>query len=106
MAVKLVLMRLRRKTHPQVSLEGVAELSDANAQSFREIGCDDASLNGSIDRVCLERAIAKLPACYRLVFELPDVQGYKHAEIAEMMDCSLGTSKTQPHRAHQKLRVF
>ncbi len=101
MAVNLVLMRLRRKTPPQVPLEGVAELSDANAQSFREIGCDDASLNGSIDRVCLER-----PACYRLVFELHDVQGYKHAEIAEMMDCSVGTSKAQLHRAHKKLRVL
>jgi RNA polymerase sigma-70 factor (ECF subfamily) len=106
MAVNLVLMRLRRKAPPQVPLEGVAELSDANAQSFREIGCDDSSLNGSIDRVCLERAIAKLPTCYRLVFELHDVQGYKHAEIAEMMDCSVGTSKAQLHRAHKKLRVL
>jgi len=106
MAVNLVLMRLRRKAPPQVPLEGVVELSDANAQSFREIGCDDSSLNGSIDRVCLERAIAKLPACYRLVFELHDVQGYKHAEIAEMMDCSVGTSKAQLHRAHKKLRVL
>jgi len=106
LAVNLVLMRLRRKVPPQVPLEGVAELSDANAQSFKELGCDDASLNGSIDRVCLERAIAKLPACYRLVFELHDVQGYKHAEIAEMMDCSVGTSKAQLHRAHKKLRVL
>ncbi len=106
MAVNLVLMRLRRKAPPHVPLEGVAELSDANAQFFREIGRDDLSLDASIDRVCLERAVAKLPACYRLVFELHDVQGYKHTEIAEMMDCSVGTSKAQLHRAHKKLRVL
>jgi RNA polymerase sigma-70 factor (ECF subfamily) len=106
MVVNLVLMRLRRKAPPQVPLEGVAELSDGNAQSFREIGCDDSWLNGSIDRVCLERAVAQLPACYRLVFELHDVQGYKHTEIAEMMECSVGTSKAQLHRAHKKLRVL
>src|SRR5258708_37077110 len=102
MAVKLVLMRLRRKTHPQVSLEGVAELSDANAQSFREIGCDDASLNGLIDRVCLERAIAKLPACYRLVFELHAVQSSKHPEIWGMMDLSVGKTKAPLHPPPQK----
>src|SRR6266478_9653211 len=45
MAVNLVLMRLRRKVPPPVPLERLAELSDANAHSFKEIGCDDASLN-------------------------------------------------------------
>jgi len=65
-----------------------------------------ASLNGSIDRVCLERAIAKLPACYRLVFELHDVQGYKHAEIAEMMDCSPWEHPKPSSPRAQKLRVL
>ena len=106
MAVNLVLMRLRRKAPPQVPLEGAAELSGADEQSFREIGRDDLSLDGTIDRVCLERAVAQLPACYKLVFELHDVQGYKHAEIAQMMECSVGTSKAQLHRAHKRLRVL
>jgi RNA polymerase sigma-70 factor, ECF subfamily len=106
LTVNLVLMRLRRKTPPQVPLEGAMELSGANGQSFRDVGRDDLSLDGSIDRVCLERAVAQLPACYKLVFELHDVQGYKHTEIAEMMECSVGTSKAQLHRAHKKLRVL
>src|SRR5712664_713724 len=106
MAVNLVLMRLRRKASPQVPLEGAAELSGANGQSFRKIGRADLALDGSIDRVCLESAVAQLPACYKLVFELHDVQGYKHTEIAEMMECSVGTSKAQLHRAHKKLRVL
>ena len=106
MAVNLVLMRLRRKAPSQVPLECSAELSGADGQSFREIGRDDLSLDGTIDRVCLERAVAQLPACYKLVFELHDVQGYKHAEIAQMMECSVGTSKAQLHRAHKRLRVL
>src|SRR5258708_11654032 len=106
MAVNLVLMRLGRKRPAQVPLEGVVEFSEGNAQCVREIGRDDLSLDASIDRVCLERAVAQLPPCYRLVFELHDVQGYKHTEIAEMMDCSVGTSKAQLHRAHKKLRVL
>jgi RNA polymerase sigma-70 factor, ECF subfamily len=105
-AVNLVLMRFRRKAPLHVPLECSTELSEENRQSFREIGRDDLSLNASIDRICLEHAIAQLPACYRLVFELHDVQGYKHAEIAQMMECSVGTSKAQLHRAHKKLRVL
>src|SRR5712692_5367322 len=88
MAANLVLMRLRRRAPSQVPLECSAELSEANGQSFREIRSADLALNGSIDRICLERAVAQLPACYKLVFELHDVQGYKHTEIAQMMECS------------------
>jgi RNA polymerase sigma-70 factor (ECF subfamily) len=106
MTVNLVLMRLRRKAPPQVPLEVATELSGANGESFRKIGRAGLSLDRSIDRVCLERAVAQLPACYKLVFELHDVQGYKHTEIAEMMECSVGTSKAQLHRAHKKLRVL
>src|SRR5258708_36522904 len=106
MAVNLVLMRLGRKRPAQVPLEGVVEFSEGNAQCFREIGRDDLSLDASIDRVCLERAVAQLPACYKLVFELHDVQGYKHAEIAKMTGCSVGTSKAQLHRARKRLRAL
>src|SRR5260370_6010632 len=106
MTVNLVLMRLRRKAPPQVPLEVATELSGANGQSFRKIGRADLSLDGSIARVCLERAVAQLPACYKLVFDLPSPHGYKHTEIAGMMECSLATSQAQLHRAHKKLRVL
>jgi RNA polymerase sigma-70 factor (ECF subfamily) len=61
-------------------------------------------LSGSIDRVTLERAIENLPPGYRLVFVLHDVEGYEHNEIAEMLDCSTGNSKSQLHKARMKLR--
>src|SRR5260370_21477346 len=93
MAVNLVLMRLRRKAPPQVPLEGATELCNANGPSFRDIGGDDLPLNAAIDRICLENAIAQLPACYKLVFEMNYVQGYKHAAIPTMMEYSVRTSK-------------
>lgn len=52
----------------------------------------------------LERAVRALPERARLVFLLHDVEGYKHAEIAEMMGLTSGTTKTHLHNARHKLR--
>jgi RNA polymerase sigma-70 factor (ECF subfamily) len=57
-----------------------------------------------LDRIALEQAIQKLPPGYRLVFLLHDVEGYEHEEIAAMLGCSVGTSKSQLHKARLKLR--
>ena len=57
-----------------------------------------------MDRVNLERSIEKLPPGYRTVFTLHDVQGYEHNEIAGIMGCSVGNSKSQLHKARTKLR--
>ena len=59
---------------------------------------------GHVDRVALERAIATLPPGYRLVFVLHDIEGYEHNEIAAMLECSTGNSKSQLHKARLKLR--
>jgi RNA polymerase sigma-70 factor, ECF subfamily len=51
-----------------------------------------------------ETALAKLPDGARQIFVLHDVQGYKHQEIADLLDISAGTSKAQLHRARMMLR--
>lgn len=51
-----------------------------------------------------ESALAKLPDGAREIFVLHDVQGYKHHEIATMLEISAGTSKAQLHRARMILR--
>jgi RNA polymerase sigma-70 factor (ECF subfamily) len=51
-----------------------------------------------------EGAIQRLPEGARQVFVLFDVEGYPHAEIAELMGISPGTSKSQLHRARMMLR--
>jgi RNA polymerase sigma-70 factor, ECF subfamily len=57
-----------------------------------------------VDRISLESAIAQLPPGYRTAFVLHDVEGYEHEEIARILGCSPGTSKSQLHKARLKLR--
>jgi RNA polymerase sigma-70 factor (ECF subfamily) len=54
----------------------------------------------------LGREIAQLPPGYRTVFVLHDIEGYEHNEIAAIMDCSVGNSKSQLHKARMKLREW
>jgi RNA polymerase sigma-70 factor (ECF subfamily) len=103
-AANLVLMRLRRRPLPEVPIAGTAEGVDADGGIRRDIGTRDLTLAGSIDRVNLQRAMKRLLPKHRLVVELHDVQGYKHKEIAEILDCSIGTSKAQLHHARGRLR--
>jgi RNA polymerase sigma-70 factor (ECF subfamily) len=103
LAVNVVLMHLRKKGLPQVSLEETLEPAQEDGPR-RDIGARDLTLAGSIDRITLERAVEDLPPGYRLVFVLHDVEGYEHNEIAGMLDCSIGNSKSQLHKARMKLR--
>jgi RNA polymerase sigma-70 factor (ECF subfamily) len=103
MAVNVVLMKLRKKGLPEVSLEETLEPQQEDAPR-KDIGAPDLALAGSVDRVNLERAIEGLPKGYRVIFVLHDVEGYEHNEIAEMMGCSIGNSKSQLHKARLKLR--
>src|ERR1700758_65235 len=103
LAVNVVLMHLRKKGLPEVSLEESMEPQQEDVPK-KDIGARDNVLAGSIDRVNLGRAIESLPPGYRIIFVLHDVEGYEHNEIAEMMGCSIGNSKSQLHKARMKLR--
>jgi RNA polymerase sigma-70 factor (ECF subfamily) len=59
-----------------------------------------------LDRLALDEAIVQLPHGYRMVFVLHDVEGLEHNEIAGLLGCSIGTSKSQLHRARMKLRLL
>jgi RNA polymerase sigma factor (sigma-70 family) len=56
------------------------------------------------ERVDLERALVLLPAGYRTVLLLHDVEGFTHREIAERLGCAPGTSKSQLSHARRALR--
>src|SRR6516162_7108346 len=103
LAVNVVLMHLRKKGLPEISLDEALEPQHEDGPK-KDIGARDNVLAGSIDRVNLERAIESLPPGYRIIFVLHDVEGYEHNEIAEMMGCSIGNSKSQLHKARMKLR--
>jgi RNA polymerase sigma-70 factor (ECF subfamily) len=53
----------------------------------------------------LEEALARLPEGARAVFVLHDVEGLSHVEIARALGVSVGTSKSQLHRARRLLRA-
>jgi RNA polymerase sigma-70 factor (ECF subfamily) len=103
LAINVVLMHLRKKGLPVISLDEAME-PPSEERPGRSFGTADLTLTGSIDRLALERAVANLPAGYRLVFILHDIEGYEHNEIATMLECSIGNSKSQLHKARLKLR--
>lgn len=105
LSVNVVLMHLRRKSLPETPLEEFTEPLHEDGPK-REIGTPDPALVGSIDRVNLERAIERLPPGYRTIFVLHDMEGYEHNEIAAMMGCSIGNSKSQLTKARRKMRGF
>ena len=103
LAVNTVLMNLRRsKSPPMVSLDEPVSFESPSLR--RDFGKDDPNLSGVIDRIFLRRAIRELPAGCRKIFGLHSVQGYQHHEIAELLHCSIGNSKSQLHRAKRKMR--
>jgi RNA polymerase sigma-70 factor (ECF subfamily) len=103
LAINVVLMQLRKKGLSLISLDEAMEPAPEEGPG-RSFGAPDLTLSGTIDRLALERAVADLPAGYRLIFILHDVEGFEHNEIAAMLDCSIGNSKSQLHKARLKLR--
>jgi RNA polymerase sigma-70 factor, ECF subfamily len=93
--INVVLMHLRRKKPTEARTEDLDSVG---------LAADDASLLGAIDRLTLRRALHKLPVGYRKYFLLHDVIGYKHIEIAKILQCSTGCSKSQLHKARRRLR--
>ena len=77
-------------------------------RSLEESGWDEpASTPPARDprlREHIERALCALPTGYRAVLVLHDVEGLSHEEIADILGCRIGTSKSQLHKARQKMR--
>ena len=106
-AVNTVLMYFRKKRSGfrEQSLENTLYANEEGSKSDSEIyGRPDDSLRMVVDRVTLQRAIANLPEGYRMMVILHDIQGYQHEEIAQMLGCTTGNTKSQLHKARLKLR--
>jgi RNA polymerase sigma-70 factor (ECF subfamily) len=103
LTINVVLMHLRKKGLQLSSLDEIMEPT-SDQRPGRTFGSPDFVLTGTIDRLALQNAINDLPAGYRLVFVLHDIEGFEHNEIASLLDCSIGNSKSQLHKARLKLR--
>lgn len=100
--VNTVLMKLRRRKLREVSLDEPVQLESSTVS--RDVGRDDGELVGTVDRIALSRSIQELPKGCRTIFLLHEVEGYEHHEIARMLRCSVGNSKSQLHKARLKMR--
>src|SRR4029077_2057825 len=80
------------------------ELDEENSGPVMELGGPDLRLNGVVDQINLSRAIEQLPDGYKEMFILHDVEGFEHHEIAKILGCSSGNSKSQLYKARLRLR--
>ena len=103
LTVNVVLMRIRKKRHVEKSLDAMFEPEEESKVPV-EFGAPDLRLSGMLDHLNLDRAIDQLPEGYKEMFILHDVQGYEHKEIAAILGCSIGNSKSQLFKARLRLR--
>lgn len=106
LTVNVALMRFRKKRHPTVSLDTPTRLGETDSNPFLDIGGPDLRLSGMLDHVNLSNAIDQLPSGYKEIFILHDVEGYEHKEIAGILKCSIGNSKSQLFKARVRLRCL
>lgn len=99
MTVNQVLMHFRKRN---VKFEKVTEEGETPDQVV--VGTSDPEKMRIVDKIALENAIDQLPDGYKNVFVLHDVEGFEHEEVARILGCSVGTSKSQLHKARLKLR--
>ncbi len=72
----------------------------------RTIKADNLDVHQREMKEPLDEAIKSLPKKLKSVFLLHDVQGFKHREIARILGCSVGTSKSQLFKARMRLREY
>lgn len=106
LTVNIILMRLRRNKLTPASLDQVLVGDDEDYRLRYEASGLDLHLMGIFDRVNLQRAVNQLPEGYKAMFILHDVKGYRHKEMAKILGCSVGTCKSQLHRARKAIRAF
>lgn len=97
--VNQVLMHFRKRS---VKTELTTQDGETPVQIVK--GTSDPNSMPIMDRIALDKAISQLPPGYKSVFILHDVEGHEHTEVAKILGCSVGTSKSQLHKARMKLR--
>ena len=86
-----------RKMHREPAKVDIEDIKEPSIQGF-----DLPEISSDIDMLPI---IQQLTPQYRMVFNLYVMEGYKHHEIAEMLQISVATSKSNLSRAKQKLRT-
>jgi len=93
LATNVALNRLRRSSK--------RDAVEASADLPRIVKAPDDAV---VNRRVLSLALDQLPPGYRRVLVLHDIEGWTHEEIAQSLNCSSGTSKSQLHKARARMR--
>lgn len=99
LTVNQVLMHFRRRSFKNEKTSNDGEMPEQVVP-----GTENQKRMPVLDRIALTKAIGELPPGYKSVFVLHDVEGYEHEEVARLLGISVGTSKSQLHKARLKLR--
>ncbi len=99
MSVNQVLMHYRKRN---IKFEKTTEEGDTPEQIAN--GTAHPEKMRILDKIALDEAVLQLPTGYKNVFVLHDIEGFEHEEVARILGCSVGTSKSQLHKARLKLR--
>ena len=84
---------LRQKKQIEFSVDDI-EISNAYSNNIET----------EIEVAEIQKLIDELPEGYKIVFVMHIIEGYKHTEIAELLNISVGTSKSQLYKARQMLQ--
>jgi len=106
-ATNYALMRIRSRKKAPSSIDDVeSQVSSSSLENFnRSVGNNPLRAVMNVElRDAMEKAIAELPAKFRSVFVLKDIEGYSLKEIADMLALSLAAVKSNLHRARLFLR--
>jgi RNA polymerase sigma-70 factor (ECF subfamily) len=104
LTVNVVLMSLRKRKDMEVSRQYQHDHEGESGTRVQDAGAADPALSGLFDRENLNRALSRMPKGYKRVLVLHDVFGYEHNEIAVALECSTGNSKSQLHKARERMR--
>jgi|SRR5215470_15208565 len=99
LAINQVLMYFRKRRSRKMQLTEDGELPERTIE-----GTNVFRSSAILDRLALNQAIVGLAPGYRTVLVLHDIEGLEHTEIANILGCSVGTSKSQLHKARMKMR--
>ncbi len=109
LTVNMVLMQLRRRRRWREAvtpLEMAPGSDEASSDVLTVASTRPAQATNMLDRIGLDNAIAQLSSGYREIFLLHDLEGYRHDEISKMLGISEGTSKSQLHKARNRMRAL
>ena len=99
-----VLMGFRKRRLRETSLDEILDPQSDAPRSYVELGAADLRLEGTADRMLLRKAVNRLSRGFRATLLLHDLHGYEHSEVAAILGCATGTSKSQLHKARLRVR--